>query len=152
MQLRTHLVLAALFVLLFLPNISNKFLFIAVALVSTILPDIDTGFSLIGRQVGTGVVRFFTKHRGMLHSFTFCILISVILAFFLPVLSLAFFLGYSIHLFGDSFTVEGIRPFWPSKKVSEGHLRAGGRVETMIFIFLALADLIVLVMIINNIA
>ena len=48
---------------------------------------------------------------------------------FLPVLALGFFLGYGLHLFGDSLTIEGIRVWWPSREEIRGPMRVGGKVE-----------------------
>ena len=126
MMLRTHLAIVALAILLFVPNVSDfsdKFVFVVVALTATYLPDIDSAFSTIGRKEGARIVQFFVKHRGMLHSFTFCIAISILFTLFIPVLALPFFLGYGLHLFSDSFTLEGIKPFWPYKKSSSWKIR-----------------------------
>jgi len=151
MMLRTHLAIVILFIILFLPHVSSKFLFVIIALLATIVPDIDTGFSTIGKYKVLRILQVFVKHRGFFHSLTFCILISIIFAFFLPVLSFGFFLGYAIHLFADSFTQEGITPFWPYKKVSSWHFRTGGRVETTLFIFFLLLDLLLFVLMAQNI-
>jgi membrane-bound metal-dependent hydrolase YbcI (DUF457 family) len=145
MLIRTHLALSVLAVFLFLPHVSSKFLFIIVCLVATFIPDIDSGFSTLGKRGVFRVLQVFTKHRGFIHSFTFCLLISLILAVFWPVASLGFFLGYGLHLFSDSFTREGITPFWPYNKTSSWRLKTGGRIETSIFVFLLLADLFMLV-------
>jgi membrane-bound metal-dependent hydrolase YbcI (DUF457 family) len=73
---------------------------------------------------------------------TLCIAVSILFALALPVLALPFFLGYSSHLLADSFTQEGITPFWPWKRNSKGILRTGGSVELGIFIGFAVADAI----------
>ena len=147
MMLRTHLAIIGLAILLFLPHISDfsdKFVFVVVALAATYLPDIDSAFSTLGRTESARIVQFFVKHRGMLHSFTFCIIISVVFALFLPVMALPFFLGYALHLFSDSFTLEGIKPFWPYRKSSTWRLRTGSLRETSLFVFLVVLDLVLL--------
>ena len=146
MLLRTHLALIVAAILLFIQHVNNKILFIFVALIATMLPDIDTGFSNLGRLKGMGFLHFFVKHRGIIHSFTFCIIISVVLAVFWPVISLGFFLGYALHLFLDSFTREGIIPFWPYKERSSWRLRTGSLVETTLFLFLVLIDILLVVL------
>ena len=151
MMIRTHLAIAGLAVLLFLPHITDKFIFIIVAIIATALPDIDSGFSTIGKIKATKMVQFFVKHRGFLHSFTFCIIISALLAFILPVFALPFFLGYSIHLFADSFTVEGIRPFWPLKRKSHWKLRTGSYGESSLFIFFLLADIFIFIFLVSTV-
>jgi len=85
------------------------------------------------------------KHRSFIHSLTFCVFISLALAFYFPVVSLPFFLGYSSHLVVDSFTEEGIRVFWPAKGVVSGKVRTGGHVEEGVFYTLILVNIILLV-------
>ena len=150
MLIRTHIAISALFVILFLGSVSNPWLFIPVALFATILPDIDSGFSTIGRFQASRFIQFFSKHRGMFHSFSLCIIISVILAAFIPVLALPFFLGYSIHLLADCFTVEGVKVFWPFPIKSNWRVRTGSRTESTIFLVFLLADVLVLLLVIRG--
>mgnify|MGYP001574918112 FL=1 len=140
MLFKTHVVVAIFVMLLFLPNISREFIFIPTLLISTILPDIDSAFSTLGKSKGFRPLQMFTKHRGFLHSFTFCIIVSLTLTFFFPVLALPFFLGYSVHLSLDSLTIEGIQPFWPNKKTLSWRIRTSGMTETTLFFTFTLAD------------
>ena len=151
MMSKTHLVIAMFVVLLFVSHVSNQFLFMLVALIATTLPDIDTGFSTIGRFEETRIVRFLTKHRGFFHSFTFCVLAAIVFAFFIPFISLAFFIGYATHLFADSFTVGGIRPFWPLKNKSVWKIKTGGIAETSIFVVFLLVDILVFLFLVMNV-
>jgi len=148
MLLRTHLAIVVAALLLFLPHVNNKIIFVFVALIATMLPDIDTGFSTLGKMKGFRFLQFFVRHRGFIHSFTFAILVSLIFAFFWPVGSLGFFLGFGIHLFVDSFTKDGIQPFWPYKKTSSWHLKTGSLVETTVFVFFILVDVALLILLI----
>lgn len=150
-MIRTHIAINLLFLLLFLGHVSNKLVFIPVVLIATILPDIDTGFSTVGKLKTSRIIQYFVKHRGVFHSFSFCILVSLIFAFFIPVLAFPFFLGYSLHLFADSFTLEGIKPFWPSKKSLSWKLRTGSLFETSLFVCFLVADLAVLAFLISGI-
>lgn len=143
--MRTHLALGAAVGLFLLPQVNSKWIFFPVVLVASLLPDIDSGFSSAGRNIFSRVLQFFVKHRGFVHSLTLASAISLVFAFFVPVLALPFFLGYSFHLLADSFTVEGIRPFWPFKSVVKGRIRAGGRVEDGIFVVFLLLDVLLLV-------
>ena len=88
---------------------------------------------------------FLTKHRGILHSMTFCLILTVILASFNQKLALPFFLGYSLHLVADSFTIAGIKPFWPSTKVIKGFVRTGGLTERILLCSLITADVILFI-------
>jgi len=121
-------------------------LFLVIALLATYIPDIDSKYSKIGHHFFLRPLQWFAKHRGFVHSFTFLILVTLGLVLFFPVVSLAFFLGYSSHLIADSFTVEGIKPFYPSKKVCCGSIRTGSFSETNIFIVFLLMDLVLFVM------
>lgn len=142
MMLRTHLALSVLIALLFLPHISSRGIFILVLLVATILPDADTAFSTAGNNIFSKIIQFFVKHRGFLHSLTFCVGISVLAALSYPVIALPFFLGYGFHIFLDSFTKEGVMPFWPWRKISSGFIKTGGKVESTLFISLIIIDII----------
>ena len=67
---------------------------------------------------------------------SFNILASIILATFFPILSLGFFIGYSVHLIADSFTRAGIQPFWPLKVRRSGFITNGGRFNSFATFFL----------------
>ncbi len=138
---RTHLVIGMAFALLFLPHVNNKLVFLPVVLACSLLPDIDTSDSSYGKRWIFRPLQFVAKHRGFFHSLTFCILGAIALAFIWPVLALPFFLGYSLHIAADSFTQEGITPFWPFRKVSSGMLKTGGRTEYSIYIGFLIADI-----------
>jgi len=144
---RTHIAIALAVALYFVPYVSQKLklLFIPIVIVSTLLPDLDSGFSRIGRGVISKPIQMFTEHRGILHSYTLCLALSVLFAFFYPIVALPFFLGYSFHLFADSFTVRGIKPFWPLKFVASGNVNTGGKAEMAIFWVFVLIDVFMVV-------
>jgi len=147
MLLRTHLAFAFLMIILFIQKVNDKGIFIGMVLLATILPDLDSSFSSWGRHLIFRPLQFFVKHRGIIHSLTTGVFISILLAVFWPVGSLGFFIGYSAHLICDSFTKEGIQPFWPLKTRSKGFINSGGRIEDSFFVFLVLVDLILIVFI-----
>jgi|SRR3989344_4851467 len=153
MLIKTHLMITLFFVLFLIDSVKQeyKFVFVLVALIATYMPDIDTKFSTFGKKKPLRIIQFFIKHRGIIHSFTFLILITLIFILFLPVVSLGFFLGYSIHLFTDSLTLTGIRPFYPSKKRVSGNIRTGGKTEILIFVIFLLTDLWLLIWKISSI-
>ncbi len=140
MLLRTHLTISLFFILLLLPNVQNQFVFLVLALVFTVFPDVDSRFSTIGRRKIARVLQFFTKHRGITHSFTFLFLVTFFILFFSSQVALAFFVGYGAHIFSDSFTKHGIRPFYPSKIKSSGSITTGGRGEVTVFVVFVLLD------------
>lgn len=142
---RTHLAIALAPILLLLPQVNSKIVFVSVALVAALLPDIDSPDSYLGHNRLWRPLQFFVKHRGIIHSMTLCIAVSVLFSFVLPVLALPFFLGYSVHLFADCFTQEGTTPFWPWKRTCSGSLKTGGTFENGLFIGFAIADIFLFV-------
>lgn len=149
MLIRTHLVLSILAIILFLPRIEYKFTFIIVALIATVMPDIDHGYSKTGHNKLFKPLQFFVRHRGLMHSFTICFIAAIFLACFPLTVqwALPFFLGYGLHLFADAFTLEGIKPFWPYNGVSKGLLKTGSYTETSIFVVMIFVDLLVIWMV-----
>jgi len=147
MLLRTHLAFAVLMIILFIEHVNNKLVFVSLVLVATVLPDLDSPFSSWGRHLIFRPLQVFVKHRGIIHSFTFGIAASVALAIFWPVAALGFFAGYSIHLICDSFTKDGIQPFWPLRSRSSGFITSGGRVEDSLFLAIVLIDILVVVLV-----
>jgi len=109
------------------------------------LPDIDVRYSAIGRSKFARPLQLFVKHRDFIHSFTFCLLITIMLVFWYPLIAFAFFIGYSIHLFVDSFTPEGIAFFWPYKEKSKGKIKAGGVIDKGLFLVFSALDIIVII-------
>ena len=144
MLIHTHLSITLFFVLLFISSVESKLAFVLVALLATFIPDIDSKFSKIGKRKIFRILQFFVKHRGVMHSFIFLSLITLFLVLFFPIIALPFFLGYSLHLFADSFTIKGIKPFYPWKKVSLGKIRTGGKSEVFIFVVFIVLDLFLL--------
>lgn len=138
---KTHLAIGVAATVYLLPHINDRFIFMFTAMMATLLPDIDKGIGFLRLDFWKKSKAETPNHRGFLHSYTFCILISVLLAFFYPVLSLPFFIGYSMHLFADSFTVIGIRPFWPFNFVSKGGITTGSKMEDVVFWVFVLFDI-----------
>lgn len=145
MLMKTHLAIGAFLVLIFLPNSNFKTIFIAITLLASIIPDIDTAFSTVGKSKFLRIIQWLTKHRGVFHSFTLCIIASIVLAYIFPPAAFPFFLGYGIHLFADSFTIDGISPFWPLRASASGKITTGGRIEYALFVFFCILDVIVFI-------
>ena len=144
MLFKTHVAMTLFAVLFLFEHVEYTFAFIVISLISGVLPDIDSGFSTLGKRRIFKPVQILTHHRGFFHSLTFCIGISALLAFYFPIYALPFFLGYGLHLFADSFTVEGIRPFWPLKIESKGRLRVGSAFEGALFIGFCIIDVVLI--------
>jgi len=134
MLAKTHLAITLFFVLLFLNYVSHPVSFVLCSILATFLPDIDSKFSKLGKNKGFRIIQLFLKHRGILHSLFFLILITFFLVLFFPVISFPFFLGYGLHLFADSFTISGIRLFYPFRLKYSGFIETGTRKEIFIFV------------------
>lgn len=144
MLVKTHLVITLFFVLLLLSFVNDKLLFAVVALAATLIPDIDTSHSKLGKRKIFRFLQFFVKHRGIVHSFTFLFVISILIYLFNPILVFPLVLGYGLHLLADAFTVEGIMPFHPLKLVFSGKIRVGKKAELFVFLLFSFADLLIL--------
>ncbi len=138
---KTHIAIGAFFMLFFLPKVTHVWTYFFIFALATLLPNLDRGISLKGLRLKQDRP-VAPRKRGMLHSFTFCLIITLLFAWFLPTLAFPFFLAYGTHLIVDSWTTEGIRPFWPAKYVAKGNVRQGGSLEHMIFYSFIFADLI----------
>ncbi len=142
--MRTHFAIGLGVALYFLPHVNNKFIFFPLVLLTSLIPDVDSPSSIIGNKWFSGPIRWFFSHKGPVHSYTLCVLLSLFLAFFYPLLAFPFFLGYSFHLASDSFTVNGIRPFWPLKMTISGNLKSGGAIERSVFVTVMIVDIFLL--------
>ncbi|MCK9568286.1 metal-dependent hydrolase [Candidatus Pacearchaeota archaeon] len=138
MLTRTHLLVSLFFILVFFDEISNPWIFIPVALFASILPDIDNKFSKIGRKKISRIFNFFMKHRGIIHSFSFLLIVGIFLFFYFRETFYPFIFGYSLHLILDCLTINGLRIFYPLKFKAKGFLRTGGVFENLFFVFLFL--------------
>ncbi|MBI2452233.1 metal-dependent hydrolase [Candidatus Pacearchaeota archaeon] len=144
MHIKTYLSVALAVALYFLPHVNNKIIFIPAVLISTLIPEIENpNFFKKGFKIFTTTKEDLPKN-GILHTYTFCIMVSLIFAFFYPVLALPFFLGYSFHLLLDTFTPQGIRPFWPLKQRTSGKVAPGGKIEKTIFYIFIIFDIALL--------
>ncbi len=141
MLIRTHLAFGLFLALFLFPAVLNKWIFVSVVLIASILPDVDSMHSFLGNYKIFRPLQWFVKHRGLLHSVSLCLVVSGFFALFAPVLALPFFVGYAGHLLADSWTVMGIRPFWPLKKEVNGKIKTGGLFEKYFFVFLIVLNL-----------
>ena len=145
MLLKTHIAITLCFVLIFLNYFLNPLVFLLGSLIGTVLPDIDTRFSSVGKKKKYRALQYFLEHRGFLHSFVFLFLVFIILFYFFREFSLGFLLGFGLHLFADSLTKKGTFPFYPFKFRIRGVLKTGGIFEWIFFVFLLFVNLFLLI-------
>ena len=153
MLLRTHIVFGLfLFLVLYLLG-GFSFLggfevvfFVFWLLIGTLIVDIDSSKSRVGRAWYFRPLQWFTKHRGLFHTLLFGLLISLVLYVFSDIASFGFFLGYFFHLLLDCFSPAGVKLFWPlyDKKIGLGKygIRSGKLVEEVLFVVLLLVDIV----------
>lgn len=146
MLLKTHLAINFFFALFFSSYMQHKTIFIALILVATAFPDIDNLNSYISRKakIFSRIVHFFFRHREFFHSLVFVAISSFLLMFLSANVALPFFIGYSLHILADSFTIDGIRIFWPLKTRTKGRIRTNGLTEKIIFYAFILVDILYL--------
>jgi inner membrane protein len=143
MLLKTHLLAGLFCALIFLP-VENQLIFLGVVLIASIIPDIDSRFSTVGKRKILRIFQFFVKHRGFIHSLTFLIIMGGVLWYFIPIVLLPFLIGYGSHLLMDCFTKQGIRLFYPINIRVRGFVKTGRRFETLIFVLLLIGNLVLI--------
>jgi inner membrane protein len=141
----THLVVGLCAGLLFMGQAENGILFLVVALIASVFPDIDSSTSKMGKRSLSKVITAFSKHRGMFHSFTFMLILYMIFNKLIPIIALPFLVGYSSHLISDCFTRQGLRLFWPFRWRFKGFVRSGGLFEIAIFVVFLILDVFLIV-------
>ena len=142
MLIRTHFMFAVFMILIFFNYVNNKLIFVVMVLIATIIPDLDNPHSKYGSNIAFSPLQSVTKHRGFIHSFTTAVILVGIIAIWWPVASFGFFIGYSVHLITDSFTKNGIRPFWPFKWEANGPITTVGKIEDVLFLGLIVINVL----------
>ena len=138
MLFRTHIVfsLTIYFLLSYFLNIPFWVLFFI--LFATAFVDIDAKNSKIGNHWYFRPLQWIVKHRGILHSLVFALILSLIVGSFSLWAGFGFFVGYISHLFLDCWTKRGVRLFWPFKWKIKGFVTSGSWREDIIFVVLIL--------------
>jgi inner membrane protein len=147
MMFKTHLSLGVLAGLFFMRQFSleDPWIFLAIVGFSSILPDIDTKNSWIGKRFKpiSWLFSLLFGHRKIFHSILFALFIFIVLYFLtIGYIAAAFLIGYVVHILVDGFTVNGIKPFYPFSKFEiKGFLRSGDLMDNLLF-FLIIVGII----------
>ena len=148
MMFITHMSFALFLGLLVLRRVNtpiNNYLFMAVILIASILPDIDCADSFIGRKINP--LSFLFKHRGFFHSLIMAVILGIIVFFITQnsYYALGFITGFLSHLFLDSLTKTGTAFFWPSKARIRGVFGTGRLTDWILLIVFILLSLLLFV-------
>ncbi|MFW6233493.1 MAG: metal-dependent hydrolase [Nanoarchaeota archaeon] len=141
---RTHILITLFFCLCLIQYFEEKILLIFIALFATLIPDIDSSDSKLGKNKIFLPLQLFTKHRGFFHSLVFLVILCLLIILFFPLLNksilFGLIIGYSSHLIADALTIQGIAFFYPfSRKRIRGFIRTSGFFEWILFfVFLIL--------------
>lgn len=145
MMFKTHFALGALagFFLLNYFQPEHAFLFSFVFLFASVLPDIDTTKSIVGKRFLplSSFLSIFTRHRGFFHS-VWIPAISLLAFSYIDysMIGIAFALGYILHIIMDALSEEGVSMFSPVwKHRFSGFVKTGSVLE---YVFLMLACIV----------
>ncbi|MFO7710237.1 MAG: metal-dependent hydrolase [Candidatus Woesearchaeota archaeon] len=102
-----------------------------VTLFASLLPDIDTAESKLGRRTKylSWILKIGLEHRGPIHSILLMIICAAVIHLYFPAFTLPFLLGYGSHLLLDSLNYKGTRPFWPINYRIKGFIKNGSFME-----------------------
>ena len=137
MMFKTHIVFGFLMGLLFLDvfNVSNKILFMTVAVIAAAIPDIDHPDSAVGKKVK--IIGFLFKHRGFFHSILAAGIFSLGINYIFRnyAITIAFVIGYVSHILIDMLTHAGVMPLHPLSNFKiKGFMKSNGIIEWLIFL------------------
>jgi len=146
MLFRTHISFGIFLVLLcFLIEPLISVWFGIAVLIGSLVPDIDSSYSFLGKNLIFRPIQFFIKHRGIMHSLFFGIFLFFIISYFSFVIGLGFLIGFLGHLILDLITKEGINLFWPVYFKIHGFFKTGGFIESLIFLILISVDFVLII-------
>lgn len=143
MKAITHILFGILIYLLAIKLIigSHNIVMLALILIGVVLPDIDIGTSYFGRKTKIFAIAF--EHRGIVHSWIFLLLFSLIVYFIFGLSnSVLFGLAYLSHLFLDSLNPTGIAFLFPSHKRLRGSIRYNSLLEWMFILILIIVSVL----------
>jgi len=143
MMLKTHTAFSLFLSLLITKNfeLANPFLFTAIAMAASVMPDIDHANSFIGKKLEflSIPIRFFFRHRGAFHNMFFVIVVCFPAYLYSKEAAAAILAGYGSHLLLDSLTRNGIQPLYPLKIKLKGFFRTNSFLEHLLFLIITAA-------------
>ncbi|MGM5481008.1 MAG: metal-dependent hydrolase [Nanobdellota archaeon] len=147
MQGRTHaltgLLIGCIITTVTEQDVLMSILIVFASLLGSLLPDIDTADSILGRRVKA--IGWLSRHRGFFHSLLFLIIILVLSS---PLVSriilLSFTAGFISHLILDAMTKKGVTII-PGLLHIKGFFKTGSFAEQLLFLSGLLALLYIII-------
>lgn len=141
MMFFTHTAFSLYVGLFLMEKFSNRYLFLALLLIGSLLPDLDNPYSKLGRKIRpiSTFIKFVFGHRGIFHSVIPAALILFLFyyVFGLKLIGAALSIGFVLHLIIDGLTKEGINYLYPFAKFRiSGFIKTGGFFEWILFMVL----------------
>ena len=148
MMARTHVAFGILVGLFFITPYSffNKIVFMAFIIIGSLLPDIDTPKSKLGKKIKpiAHLFSFVFGHRGILHSIWLpAALLIIHYYFFSNTILFALAIGCISHLVLDSFTIQGINFIHPFQKLHVSGFVETGKIFELAVFFIIISMIIV---------
>jgi inner membrane protein len=147
----THIALGltTLYALRVAPTPQENIIVGAVCVLGSLAPDLDHPNAMLTRKLGcvgwliSGVLRFFSQHRGITHSVWFAVAVSLAAWQLQSMVMWSFAVGYIVHIIGDMFTHDGVLYLLPLRVVvrSPLHILTGSIAEKLLLAVLVLAAL-----------
>ena len=145
MLFKTHLIFGLFVGLILSYYFPHPLPFILIVVFSSLLPDIDSPTSKLGKNWFSKTFTAFFKHRGFVHTLFFALLGYVFLFYVWNFAAISFLIGYLVHLTLDLSTKRGLRPFWPSKRRIHGFIYTGGFTENVFFFVFLILDVFLII-------
>jgi inner membrane protein len=112
MRSREHMGVALIIGVGLFHNDPMGFIYTPLMMVGSLLPDVDTPFSKLGKYNPFAALM---RHRGFMHSLLASGIIATIGTLISPIVGIWVSVGYLSHLCADSLTPSGIRWLYPFK-------------------------------------
>jgi inner membrane protein len=145
MIFRTHLAFSLFIglILIKILNVKNQILFLIFLVFFSVFPDIDEKSSKVSKRIKilSYPLGILCRHRGIFHTIYFPLAIFLLFFSVERLLGIAILTGYLSHLFLDSLTKSGIRPFKPFLKFRlYGFSKTGKFFDNFLFLLFLVLD------------
>jgi|TARA_B100001964_G_scaffold245071_1_gene329681 inner membrane protein len=130
-------------------DINNQIMFILIAVLFSIFPDIDERKSKIGKKYKSAstIINFIFGHRGFFHTIFVPLILFLGFNYINNEFGIAVLVGYFSHLFMDALTKHGISPLAPlvNRKIN-GPFKTNSLLEKVLFLVIVLLILYLLLL------